>query len=321
MVRTLLSCFVLACAGVTQQKTDVPGGTSRPSWAKRYRPREAARHIVMARPAKTLRNWALTASYLSTSSSLILSTVPAGLRGNRPLPCSPCKNYPIRSRVSFFPTLSYGRPREKPPMFSCIATPASSLCRNRGMSGTLDSNQRPLIISMRDLGEFDDSFLASAVSRGDIVFTDPEQVKALVKQRDMGSEILSIDRIADLGLYDAQTKQRNAQLGAAAIALAVLALVMCVSVTAWIFALLRRRRWFVQRTAGKTWRSILVPRMLWEASAAILFGTVMALSFSAVAPSNIWISGFAPLAYLAVAWLIHQWAATTTFRTTLARRG
>ena len=190
-----------------------------------------------------------------------------------------------------------------------------------GMSGTLDSNQRPLIISMKDLSEFDDSFLASAVSRGNIVFTDPEEVKTLVKQRDMGSEILSIDRIADLGLYDAQTKQRNAQLGAAAIALAVLALVMCVSVTAWIFALLRRRRWFVQRTAGKTWRSILLPRMVWEASAAVLFGTVMALSFSAVAPSNIWISGFAPLAYLAVAWLIHQWAATTTFRTTLARRG
>ncbi|MEI2276917.1 hypothetical protein OHC50_05475 [Paenarthrobacter ilicis] len=190
-----------------------------------------------------------------------------------------------------------------------------------GMSGTLDSSLRPLIMTVRDLGEFDDSFLASAVSRGNIVFTDPEQVKTLVKQRDMSSEILSIDRIADLGLYDAQTKQRNAQLGAAAIALAVLALVMCVSVTAWIFALLRRRRWFVQRTAGKTWRSILAPRMLWEATAAMLSGTVMALSFSAVAPSNIWVAGFAPFAYLAVTWLIHQWAATTTFRTTLARRG
>ncbi|MEE2570602.1 hypothetical protein V1638_14535 [Pseudarthrobacter sp. J64] len=189
------------------------------------------------------------------------------------------------------------------------------------MSGTLDTNQRPLILSTNDLAQFDDSFLASAVSRGNIVFTDPEQVRELVKQRDMGAEVLSIDRIADLGLYDAQSKQRNAQLGAAAIALAVLALVMCVSVTAWIFALLRRRRWFVQHTAGKTWRSILLPRMLWEASTALLFGAVMALSFAALNPSNIWVSGFAPLAYLAVAWLIHQWAATTTFRTTLARRG
>ncbi|ALV47818.1 hypothetical protein MB46_19250 (plasmid) [Arthrobacter alpinus] len=190
-----------------------------------------------------------------------------------------------------------------------------------GMVGTLDANQRPLIISVDDVSQFDDHFLASAVSRGNVVFTDPEQVKTLVEQRNMGSEILSIDRIADLGLYDAQTKQRNAQLGAAAIALAVLALVMCVSVTAWIFALLRRRRWFVQRTAGKAWSSILLPRLLWEASAALLFGAVMAASFVAVAPSNIWISWFAPVAYLAIAWLIHQWAATTTFRTTLARRG
>lgn len=190
-----------------------------------------------------------------------------------------------------------------------------------GMVGTLDTNQRPLIISVDDVSQLDNHFLASAVSRGNVVFTDPERVEALVEERELDSEILSIDRIADLGLYDAQTKQRNAQLGAAAIATAVLALVMCISVTAWIFALLRRRRWFVQRTAGKSWNSILLPRMLWETSAAVLFGAVMAASFAAVAPSNIWISGFAPVTYLALAWLIHQWSATSTFRTTLARRG
>lgn len=190
-----------------------------------------------------------------------------------------------------------------------------------GRAGTLDTNQLPLIISVNDLTQFDDAFLASAMSRGNIVFTDPEQLKALVEQRGISSDILSIDRIADLGLYDAQTKQRNAQLGAAAIAIAVLALVMCLSVTAWIFALLRRHRWFVQRTAGLSWRSILQPRMLWEAGSALLFGAAMAMSFGAASPSNIWISGIAPFAYLTVVWLIHQWAATTTFRTTLARRG
>ncbi|MCT9870512.1 hypothetical protein [Paenarthrobacter aurescens] len=190
-----------------------------------------------------------------------------------------------------------------------------------GMAGTLDNSHRPLIIAMNDISQFNDSFLAAALTRGNIVFTDPEGTKALLEQRQLNSEVLSVDRIADLGLYDAQSKQRNAQLGAAAIALAVLALVMCVSVTAWIFALLRRRRWFVQRTAGKAWSAVLLPRLLWEACAALLFGAVMAVSFAAVSPSNIWISWFAPPTYLAVVWLIHQWAATTTFRTTLARRG
>jgi lipid-A-disaccharide synthase-like uncharacterized protein len=189
------------------------------------------------------------------------------------------------------------------------------------MSGTLDINRRPLILVVNDLAQFDDAFLASAVSRGNVIFTDPVRMGELLKERDMGTEVLSVDRIADLGLYDAQSKQRNAQLGAGAIALAVLALIMCVSVTAWIFALLRRRRWFVQHTAGKSWGSILLPRLLWEATASLLFGAVMALSFAALDPSSIGISGFAPLVYLAVTWLLHQWAATTTFRTTLARRG
>ncbi len=189
------------------------------------------------------------------------------------------------------------------------------------MAGTLDVNQRPLILVVKDVAQFDNSFLASAVSRGNVVFTDPEQVARLVKERDMVAKILSIDRIADLGLYDAQSKQRNAQLGASAIALAVLALIMCVAVTAWIFALLRRRRWFVQRTAGKSWNTILLPRLLWELIAATLFGVVMALSFAALDPSRIWVSGLAPLIYFACTWCIHQWAAMTTFRTTLARKG
>ncbi|WP_426007387.1 hypothetical protein ACPFL9_10120 [Paenarthrobacter sp. NyZ202] len=189
------------------------------------------------------------------------------------------------------------------------------------MAGTLAVGKHPLILAVRDVAQFDNFFLASAVSRGNVVFTDPERVSQLVKERHMTAAILSIDRIADLGLYDAQSKQRNAQLGASAVALAALALVMCVAVTAWIFALLRRRRWFVQRVAGNSWSSILLPRLLWESIAATLFGVVMALSFDMQDPSSMWISAFAPLAYFAVAWSMHQWAATTTFRTTLARRG
>lgn|GEM_PF-5225954 len=189
------------------------------------------------------------------------------------------------------------------------------------MAGTLDASRHPLILVVKDVAQFDNFFLASAVSRGNVVFTDPDHVAQLVKERDMAEGILSIDRIADLGLYDAQSKQRNAQLGASAIALAVLALTMCVAVTAWIFALLRRRRWFVQRTAGKSWRSILLPRLLWESIAATIFGVAMALSFAALDPASIWISGFSPLVYFATTWCIHHWAAMTTFRTTLARRG
>ncbi|SDX55981.1 hypothetical protein SAMN04487917_102631 [Arthrobacter sp. yr096] len=189
------------------------------------------------------------------------------------------------------------------------------------MAGTLDKSRHPLILAVKDVSQFDNFFLASAVSRGNVVFTDPDRVAQLVNERDMAAGILSIDRIADLGLYDAQSKQRNAQLGASAIALAVLALVMCVAVTAWIFALLRRRRWFVQRTAGKSWNAILLPRLLWESIAATLFGVVMALAFVALDPSSIWISGFAPVFYFAITWCIHHWAATTAFRTALARRG
>lgn len=189
------------------------------------------------------------------------------------------------------------------------------------MAGTLDSNRHPLILVVRDAAKFDNFFLASAVSRGNVVFTNPARLAELVKERDLADGVLSIDRIADLGLYDAQSKQRNAQLGASAVALALLALIVCVAVTAWIFALLRRRRWFVQRTAGNSWGAILMPRLWWELVTASVFGAVMAMSFAVLDPSSVWISGFAPLAYFATTWLIHQWAASTTFRTTLARRG
>lgn len=188
------------------------------------------------------------------------------------------------------------------------------------MAGTFDTHQRPLILAV-DADQLNDEFLSSAVSRGNAVFDDPDWVAAEIEARGMTDDVLSIDRVADLGLYDAQSKQRNAQLAALAVALAVLALLMSLAVTAWILALLRRRRWFVQRTAGRSWPAILVPRMLWEAAVAAVFGAALASAFLALAPGGVGLAPLAAAGYLAISWFTHLWAGTATFRSTLARRG
>ncbi|WP_309615124.1 hypothetical protein [Salinibacterium sp.] len=190
-----------------------------------------------------------------------------------------------------------------------------------GMAGTFETHSEPLILGVDGLDQFNDPFLTSALSQGNLVFTDASQVAASVETRQMSAEVLSVDRVADLGLYDAQSKQRNAQLGLVAVALALLALIMCVTVTAWIFSLLRRRRWFVQHTAGRSWNAILLPRMVWEAVVAITFGAALSTALAALSPAMMWIGGVAPLGYLVLSWGIHLWAATTTFRSTLSRRG
>lgn len=190
-----------------------------------------------------------------------------------------------------------------------------------GMSGTFDTSLRPLILAVDDVGGFNDAFLASAISRGNLAFTAPDRVAEDVQSRGMTDLVLSIDRVADLGLYDSQSKQRNAQLGAMAVVLAMLALVLSVAVTACIFALLRRRRSFVQRTAGRGWAAILLPRMLWECVVAMAFSFALATAFAAVSPSALGFAIIAPAAYLTASWLIHRSAAATTFRSTLRRRG
>ena len=189
------------------------------------------------------------------------------------------------------------------------------------MAGTFDTNQRPLILVVDDADQLNDEFLSSAVSRGNAVFEDPDWVATQVEARGMSDDVLSIDRVADLGLYDAQSKQRNAQLAGLAVALAVLALLMSLAVTAWILALLRRRRWFVQRTAGRSWPAILLPRMLWESAVAVVFGAALASAFLALAPGSVGLAPLAAVGYLAISWFTHLWAGTATFRSTLDRRG
>lgn len=189
------------------------------------------------------------------------------------------------------------------------------------MAGSLESVANPLILSIADLTEFGDSFLTSALSRGNIAFTDPGGVTAAVAASDLESLVLSIDRVADLGLYDAQSKQRNAQLAGAAIALSILALVLCVAVTAWIFALLRRRRWFVHRSAGRSWPAILRPRLAWEAAVALSFGAVMAAVLLLTERADPRMAAAAALGYFALSCGLHHWSATAAFRTTIARRG
>lgn len=188
------------------------------------------------------------------------------------------------------------------------------------VAGEMQNFSHPLIVVVeRPEITFTPDFLASTVSSGNLMFSDSQWVREYLATSALRDAVLAVDRVADGGLYSSQQANQTAGVRMLSYILVVLALVVGVSVSAWIYALTRARRLFVQRTSGWTWSRILIRRMMWEMLvAAVVTTTVLATSKLSQNPDVWWIVAAAPM-YLGVSALLHVAAVKNVFSRRLAR--
>jgi hypothetical protein len=191
-----------------------------------------------------------------------------------------------------------------------------------GSPGKFEEYARPLVIIIGNPAAFNNQFLTSAVSRGDITFLDSDQLSGDVRETGLSDTILSIDRLTDVGLYETQTQLRGAQLALGAVGLAILAALISIVVNSRIRAIRYRRRIFVERTAGLSWREVLKPVLLREALTSVVLLLVVGGWTALTQPiaSALAFGLVSGLAYLAIVVVVHRGATVSAFRSAVVRR-
>lgn len=147
--------------------------------------------------------------------------------------------------------------------------------------------------SLADL--FNDGFLASAASSNNVVFTGLGPTMALVKQHGLANKVF-VKYVAEEGVLQAQFSAYFAWLKAISLVALVVALVLSALIGALITAMMKARRDFLLRVAGKPWSEILTGRVAqeWLVGAAL---TVVVILFQGL-------QGAALVALVAVAALL-----------------
>jgi hypothetical protein len=112
-------------------------------------------------------------------------------------------------------------------------------------------------------GMFNDSFLASAASSRNLVFTGLGPTQALVAQHGLQRQV-RVNYVAEDGILIAQFTAYFAWLQGVSLVALIVALVVSALVGAFITAVLKARRDFPLRLAGKRWSEILTDRVAGE---------------------------------------------------------
>jgi len=188
------------------------------------------------------------------------------------------------------------------------------------VAGEMENFKNPLIIVVDDpAATFNTSFLSSALSSGNLMVSDSKWLHKYLAKSALAEVVLSVDRVSDSGLYFSQQQSQTAGMRSLSYALVVLALVASIAVSAWIYALARGRRLFVQRTSGWAWARILVRRLVWEAALATAVATaVLVTSNVAERPEAWWTLGAIPI-YITISAVLHLTAVKSVFSRRLAR--
>lgn len=188
------------------------------------------------------------------------------------------------------------------------------------VAGEMQNLSHPLVVVIASPATtFTPDFLASTISSGNVMFSDADWVREYLTTSPLRDSVLAVDRVSDGGLYSSQQSKQTADVRTLSYILVVLALVVGVSVSAWIYALTRGRRLFVQRTSGWTWSRVLMRRMVWESMVAIVVtAAVLAASNIPERPDAWWIVAAIPI-YFVVSALLHLAAVKSVFRRRLVR--
>ncbi|PZN11674.1 MAG: hypothetical protein DIU69_05185, partial [Bacillota bacterium] len=192
---------------------------------------------------------------------LSLDQVPEGARafldGNMPLWLrKPMDKEPLGTQLSFY---RYAGTRKLP--FARI-----------GGELVFPKANEALIVLVPSVHElFNDDFLVSVASTRNLLFTGLEATQRLLSQQGLADSI-HVKYSAEEGILRAQIAGYIAWLRAASLVALAVALAVSTGIGAFITAVLKARRDFVLRLAGKSWWTILRPRVVREG----LFGAPLA---------------------------------------------
>lgn len=181
--------------------------------------------------------------------------------------------------------------------------------------------EHPLIINVDSVSEeYQNSFIGPLLTSSNIFFTSSDEVHSLVNELGLSPIVLSVDRIADVGLQQGQSAYERAVTEIIGLVLLLAALIISSAVAAYVYASGVRRRLFIQRAFGKSWLAILQLRFAYELGVAIGCSVVALIFCLSQGLQYSWTALIAPLIYLAISLLTHLAAAHKVFTDCIARK-
>jgi hypothetical protein len=188
-----------------------------------------------------------------------------------------------------------------------------------GKNAEMDDSTSPLVAVIdRPTEVFDADFIGSVITSGNIMF-DAAWVQEHLPSSAVSDLVLSVDRASDEGVAAAASSRQTAAMQTFSLALVLLALLMSVAVSAWIYALTRARRIFVERTAGWTWIRVLRARLVGECALALTAAAAMFVTLTVVGASQLWWMLLAIPFFVILTTLLHRQAVRAMFRARVAR--
>jgi hypothetical protein len=148
------------------------------------------------------------------------------------------------------------------------APTALPLARGGGGDDLVFSNDALVIVVPGVHDVFNDDFLASAASTRNLVFAGLGETQALVAQHGLENKV-HVKYVAEEGVLRAQLAASFAWLQGISLVALVVALVVAALIGAFITAVLKARRDFPLRLAGKRWVEILADRVAREWSVGV----------------------------------------------------
>ncbi|MGB3683260.1 MAG: hypothetical protein WA990_12355 [Rubrobacteraceae bacterium] len=146
-----------------------------------------------------------------------------------------------------------------------------------GGGGDLEFSNDAIIVVAPSVNElFNDDFLTSAASTSNLVFTGLGPTQALVEQHGLQKEVY-VKYVAEEGVLLAQLTAYFAWLQGISLVALVAALVVAALIGAFITAVLKARRDFPLRLAGKRWIEILAGRVIKEWAVGIALAALVIL--------------------------------------------
>lgn len=174
-----------------------------------------------------------------------------------------------------------------------------------------------LVVVVPGLHElFNDSFLAATASSKNLVFTGLGPTQALITEHGLQRRV-QVKYVAEEGILRAQFAAYFAWLRAGSFAALIVALVVSAAIGAFIAAVLKARRDFPLRLAGKSWWEILTDRVAreWGVGAALTALVILVRGWQ----GSVLVAGVAVAASL-IAPLTHLLAARWAFANVSLRR-
>ena len=141
--------------------------------------------------------------------------------------------------------------------------------------------RKPLIVYLdrsasQHLGK---DFVPAAIGQGTIFFTDHARLARQIQAEGLGPAVRSTLSVADGALLEAQRMGQEIIAGIVSVIVAMAALVLCGTQSAWIWAYERRRAIFLRHTAGQGYLGILGPHLLVQAGLMLAIGIGLSVTW------------------------------------------